>query len=119
MNLGIAGIAFVVVFAVATYYLYQKPLPSAAISTGLYLLALELILTPILFYVPVIIQSSEGESAEAAGTFIGSVMGLVIWGFVFLLLAVVVAAVGWFAGRRTKKKLDNREEATATAARTD
>jgi hypothetical protein len=113
-NLGLAPIAFIVAFALAAYYLYQKPLPSAAISAGLYILALELILTPILFYVPVIFESSEGESAEAVGTFAGSVMGLVIWGFVFLLIAIVVAAIGWFSGKRARKKLDARESSVAT-----
>ena len=104
-NLGVASIAFVVIALASGYWLYQKPIPSAAISNGLYVLALELILTPILFYAPVILGSSEGEGAEAAGTFIGSVLGLVVWGFAFLLIAIVIAVIGWFSGRRAKKKL--------------
>jgi lipopolysaccharide biosynthesis regulator YciM len=41
-------------------------------------------------------------------------MGLVIWGFVFLLIAIVVAAIGWFSGKRARKKLDARESSVAT-----
>lgn len=104
-NLEIAAYAFVVMALGSGYWLYQKPIPSAAISVGLYVLALELVLTPVLFYVPEILGSSEGESAEAAGAFIGSIMGLFIWGFAFFVIALVIAAIGWFTGRRAKKKL--------------
>lgn len=108
-TLGVSGIAFLVAFVAAAYYLYQKPLPSAAVSAGLYVLALELILTPVLFYLPLVLRSSEAEGAEGAGAFIGSLAGLVIWGFVFILIAIVVAAIGWFAGKRAKRKLDQHD----------
>lgn len=52
-----------------------------------------MILTPILFYLPNVVAEGDG-SEEAAGAFIGSILGLVIWGFVFLLLAIVTVAVG-------------------------
>ncbi|HET7325508.1 MAG TPA: hypothetical protein VFJ06_14365 [Halococcus sp.] len=105
LNLGIASVAFLVGLVGGGYYLYRKPIPSAAIGSGLYITALVMILTPLLFYIPSIFSSSEGEGAAAAGAFIGSVFGLVIWGFVFLLFAIVTAAIGYFFSRRAKKKL--------------
>lgn len=107
LNLGgAAPFVFLVGFVAGAYYLYKKEIPSSAIGTGCYIIALEMLLVPILFYVPVVLRSGEGESVEAAGTFIGSLMGLVIWGFVFLILAIVTAAIGFFANRRAKKELN-------------
>lgn len=105
LNLGIASIAFIVAAAGSGYYLYQKRIPSEAIGSGLWISALLMLVLPIAFYLPAIV-GTEGESAEAAGTFIGSIAGLFIWGFVFLILAVVVAAIGYFFKRRASKKLD-------------
>lgn len=105
LNLGIAIIVFAVGLLGGEYYLYRKRIPSEAIGSGLYITALVMILTPIMFYIPTILSSSEETSAEAAGTFIGSIAGLFIWGFVFLILAVVTAAIGYFFKRRAKKKL--------------
>lgn len=104
-NLGIATIAFLVAAAGSSYYLYQKPMPSAAIGSGLYITALLMLLTPILFYLPKIVGGGEG-GAEEAGMFIGSVLGILIWGFVFFILAIVTGAVGYFFKRRSEKKLD-------------
>jgi len=105
-TMGGAPFAFVIAAVGSAYFLYQKRIPSEAIGSGLYITALLMILTPLLFYIPTILSSSEGEGAEAAGTFIGSIMGLVIWGFAFLLFGIVTAAVGYFFKRRSKKQLD-------------
>lgn len=105
-TMGFAAIAFVIATVGSAYFLYQKRTPSEAIGSGLYITALLMILTPLLFYIPTIMSSGESEGAEAAGTFIGSIMGLVIWGFAFLLFAIVTAAIGYFFNRRAQKKLD-------------
>ena len=105
INLGISTIAFLIGTGGGAYFLYQKDMPSEAVGSGLYITALVMILTPILFYLPNVVAEGDG-SAEAAGTFIGSILGLVIWGFVFLLLAIVTAAVGYFFKRRAAKKRD-------------
>lgn len=105
LNLGIGSVAFFVVFLGATYYLYQKPIPSAAIGSGLYATALLLVLTPILFYLPMVFGAEEGTAA-GAGEFIGSLLGLLIWGFVFFLVALVVFVVGYFINKRANKKLE-------------
>jgi hypothetical protein len=105
LNLGIAAIAFLVGAAGSGYYLYQKTLPSEAIGSGLWISALLMLVLPISFYLPIILGTDGAESAEAAGTFIGSIAGLFIWGFVFFILAIVVAAIGYFFKRRAKRKL--------------
>lgn len=108
-NIGGSAIAFVIAALVSGYYLYQKPLPSAVIGTGLYLAAGLLVLTPILFYVPDILTTEGTESATEAGTYIGSILGMVIWGFVFFLISLVLFTLGYFSNRRAKKKLKARE----------
>lgn len=104
-NIGLALPVFFVLWAGGTYYLYQKPIPSAAIGSGLWVAALVMLLTPVLIYLPIILNGSSGESAEAAGTFIGGILGLIIWGIAFAIGAIVVAAIGWAFKRRASKKL--------------
>lgn len=106
LNLGIASIAFIIAAAGSAYYLYQKQIPSEAIGSGLWISALVMLVLPIAFYLPAIVGTDGAESAEAAGTFIGSIAGLLIWGFVFLILAIVVGAIGYFFKRRASKKLN-------------
>lgn len=103
-NLGIALYAFLIVWVGSAYWLYQKPIPSAAIGSGLYATAMLLVITPVLFYIPGIMNS--GEGAEGAGTFIGSILGLVIWGIAFFFIALVLFILGYFVNKRAKKKLD-------------
>lgn len=106
-NLGLVLPVFLVLWAGATYYLYQKPIPSAAIGSGLWVTALVMLLTPVFIYLPIILNGSSGESAEAAGAFIGGILGLIIWGIVFAVGAIVVAAIGWVFKRRANKKLES------------
>mgnify|MGYP002761378142 FL=1 len=102
-NIELSGIAFVITFPAAAYYLYQKPIPSAAIGSGLYITSLVAVLTPIMFYLPTVV--GDPESLEGAGSFIGGLLGLVIWGFVFAIISVVIAAVGYFFNKRANNKL--------------
>lgn len=108
-NIGGSAIVFVIAALGSGFYLYKKPLPSAAIGTGLYLTAGLLVLTPILIYVPDILATEGAESAEEAGTFIGSILGLLIWGFVYFLIGLVLFGLGYFSNKRAKKKLEARE----------
>ena len=105
-NLGVAPWAFLVGLIGGTWFLNKKRLPSEAAGSGLYITALVMIVTPILFYVPNIVGMGEVQTAEEAGMAVGSVLGLVIWGFVFLLLAIVTGGVGYAFKRRAGKKLD-------------
>ena len=64
-----------------------------------------MILTPIFFYIPNVL-GGQADTAADAGAMVGSILGLVIWGFVFLLISLVTAAVGYFFKKRAAKKLD-------------
>lgn len=98
-NIGGASFIFFVTLAGVTYYLYdRKQSARSAIGSGLYIFALWLPLAPILFYIPLMGSAEEGTAA-GAGQMIGSVLGMVIWGFVFFLIAIVVFAVGYFVNR--------------------
>ena len=82
-------------------------------STELYSSAGLLVLTPIVFYVPLILDA-DGGGAEEAGTFLGGIVGLALWGFVFFLLALVVFTLGYFVNRRAKRKLEERTDPDPT-----
>jgi len=106
LEIGGSGGGFVLGFLGGTFYLWQKPTASGSIGSGLYISALLLILVPILFYGGTLANVGEDpQTAEEAGMAIGGILGLVIWGFVFSLIAVVVGAVGYFFKRREQKKL--------------
>lgn len=106
-NIGGSGVGFLIAFLAGTVYLWQKPTATGAIGSGLYISALLLILVPLLFYGGMLAEVGEDpQTAEETGMAIGGVLGLVIWGFVFALVAVVVAAVGYFFKRREQKKLN-------------
>lgn len=99
-NMGVSGYAFLLAFTGGSYYLYNKNCPSEAIGSGLYITALLMVLTPILFYLPNLI--SEPETVKSTGRFIGSFLGIFLWGFVFLVFGIVTAAVGYFFKKRVR-----------------
>lgn len=104
LNIGpVAGIAFLIGLVGGSYYVYTKPSASAGIGSGLYITALLMVLTPLGFYLPTVIGGTD-DTATGAGQFIGSLLGLVIWGFVFLLFAIVTAAIGYYFKRRAGKQ---------------
>lgn len=105
-NLGISGISFVIGFIGGSYYLYQKKIPSSAIGSGLYICSLIMIVTPITFYLPIVFGEGSQGGAEGAGAFVGGILGLLIWGFIFLMFAIVSASVGYFFNKRAAKKLN-------------
>ena len=107
-EIGLSLFAFLIAAVGSGYYLYQKPIPSAAIGTGLYVVAILMAITPISFYLPTVLAGSDG-TASGAGAFIGGILGLVIWGFVFLILAIVTFVIGYFINRRANKKLSPSE----------
>lgn len=100
----LSGAVFLIAFLGSSYFLYHKRIPSEAIGSGLYITALVMILTPLVFYLTSLTTNQQGGIA-GAGVMLGSILGLVIWGFVFLLFAIVAAGVGYFFKRRAYKKL--------------
>lgn len=105
-NIGGSSILFVVTVGGIGYWLYRNSqIPSEAIGSGLYVFALWLILSPILFYIPVI-GGANTETAAGTGAALGGIFGIFIYGFIALIIALVAAAVGYFSNKRAKKKLD-------------
>lgn len=100
-------VVFVLGLVVGGYVTYSKRLPSEGIGTGLYVTALLLVSFPILYYIPrmLAIGGQGTQTASDTGAMIGSILGLVIWGFVFLMIGIIVAGVGYLARRRASKKL--------------
>ncbi|WP_244531643.1 hypothetical protein [Halogranum amylolyticum] len=108
-NIGGSSVLFLITFAGVSYYLYdRKHSARTALGSGLYILALWILAAPIMFYIP-IIGGANTETAAGSGAAIGGALGILIWGFAGLLVAVIVAAVGYFV---------NRGAATPTATST-
>lgn len=104
-NLGpLSIIAFVGLTAGVGYYLYQKPTKTIVVGTGLYFVSALVALVPLLYYIPMILNP--GEGAEGVGTFIGGIMGLLIWEIVFIVIAFLLGAAGFFINKRGTKKLE-------------
>jgi predicted small integral membrane protein len=103
-NFGVSTGAFLVVGGVAVWYLSRQLIPSAAIAKGLYLSGFLLMLGPALIYIPKI----SNESASV-GTYIGSILGVLIWGIVFGIVGAGIAGIGYLVDRRAQRKLDSRE----------
>lgn len=95
-NIGGSGILFFVTLAGVGYYLYSKQeTVKLAIGMGLYIAALWTPLSPIIFYIP-LVGSASSETAAGAGQAIGSIFGMVIYGFIGLIIGLVLAAIGYF-----------------------
>lgn len=104
LNMGaVAAFAFFLGTGLSIWYLAKKPLASAVLGTGCYITAVVMVLTPLLFYIPNLWSDPTGT--EEIGTFIGSALGILLWGFVFTLFAGVTAVIGYFLRRRADRKL--------------
>lgn len=105
-TVGLSTGAFLAIAVVALWYLSAQPLATAALARGLYLSAFLLILTPIAYYLPMFMgPEAQGSSASAIGTAAGSLLGMLIWGFVFFIVGVGIAGIGYLVDRRARKKL--------------
>lgn len=92
---GINGVLFIGTFTGVTSFLYYRTDSSKeSLATGLYIIAAWFILVPLIFYLVVAGQSPNQFAA------VGAVLGMVIYGFIGLLLAIVTAGVGYFVNSR-------------------
>jgi hypothetical protein len=105
-NLGGSAVFFLIGWVGSAIYLWRKPTVSGTIGSGLYISAIVLVLLPIVFYIPYIAQ--DADTARETGQQIGGTIGIVVWGFVFLLIAIVAAGIGYFFKKHEKKKLQAR-----------
>lgn len=101
-NIGGSSILFLITIAGVGYFLYSKQETiKLIVGTGLYIVALWLPLSPILFYIP-LAGSAGSETAAGAGQAIGSILGMFIYGFIALIIGVVLAAVGYFVRKNER-----------------
>jgi hypothetical protein len=95
-NVGGALIFFIITIGGVAYYLYQtQETNRLAAGMGLYITALWMPLAPIIFYIP-LAGGANTDTARGTGEAIGSVLGMFIYGFIGLILGIVIAAVGYF-----------------------
>lgn len=104
----VSSLIAVVAFVGVLFHLGTKRSAWLATGTGLYLTAGTLVLYPVILYVPMFMTA--GDGAEGAGTMIGSILGLVIWGFVGLIIGLVLFAAGYFVNKRGHEALHRRGE---------
>ncbi|WP_433630946.1 hypothetical protein [Halomicrococcus sp. NG-SE-24] len=97
-NTGLAAVGFIGGVIVGWWALANNPTAKHVARRGLYVAAPILALGPTLFYVPTII--APGDGASGAGTFIGSIMGLVIWTIPAVIIAGIMFAAGYFISRQ-------------------
>lgn len=95
-NFGGSSILFLITLVGVAYYLYSKQETiKLTIGMGLYIAALWMPLAPIIFYIP-LAGSANSETAAGAGQAIGSVLGMFLYGFIGLIIGIVLAAIGYF-----------------------
>ena len=94
----IAGSALpfiITIFGVGLYLYREYESKRNIASTGLYITAVWLILTPIVFYIG-IIGSANPDTAGGSAQAVGGLLGMFVNGFIGLLLALPTAGVGYF-----------------------
>lgn len=95
-NIGGSSVLFLITLAGVGYFLYSnQETVRLVIGTGLYITALWMPLAPIIFYIP-LAGNANSETAAGAGQAIGSVLGMFIYGFIGLIIGIVLAAIGYF-----------------------
>lgn len=95
-NIGGSSVLFLITLAGVGYFLYtNQETIRLVIGMGLYITALWMPLAPIIFYIP-LAGNANSETAAGAGQAIGSVLGMFIYGFIGLIIGVVLAAIGYF-----------------------
>ena len=98
---GLSEIGFFLVFLFVTWFAYSKSkTPSHALSNGLYLMGIFVVLTPLMFYIPIITEATEIEGFAGLGYLMGGFMGIMMWGFVFLIFAVAIWILAYLVSRR-------------------
>lgn len=95
-NIGGSSLLFIITLAGVGYFLYNRQETiKLVVGMGLYITALWMPLAPIIFYMG-LLSNTNTDTAAGAGQAIGGVLGIFIWGFVGLIIGLVLAAVGYF-----------------------
>lgn len=91
---GNASFAIITIIGVSSYLYKQTTHRKRTIGTGLYIIAAWFILSPLLYYLGLAGQSPNEFAA------VGAVIGMVIFGFIGLLLAIVTGGLGYYINKR-------------------
>lgn len=95
-NIGGGSFLFLITAVGVGYFLYSRQeTVRLAVGMGLYLTGLLMPLAPIIFYIP-LAGGANSETAAGAGQAIGSVLGMFIYGFIGLIIGLVLIAAGYF-----------------------
>lgn len=102
-NLELSHFGFAIVVLVAWYAYSQSKTPAQALSTGLYLTGIFIVLTPLMIYIPFIFSAITAKKGFA-GLFylIGGVLGIMVWGFVFFIFAIATWIIAYLVSRKEK-----------------
>lgn len=95
LNLHAAIWVFLIVWAGATAYFSYKNSPSGVVATGLYLVAILIVLGPFATFLPALSQQGTSNAQTVQG-----MIGLFVWASVSGLLAVVFAGLARHFQRR-------------------
>lgn len=87
MGLGLVG--FLAGGALSWYHLMHRQNGWLVAGRGTHISAVVMFFLPLLFYIPSLFASAGTETAAGAGAFVGSFLGIIIWGIVFGFLGVV------------------------------
>lgn len=102
-ELGGGGFFFLITLVGVSGYLYRQTNSSkSAFATGLYIVAGWFILAPLLHFLGV---AGQGGNASA----IGALLGMVIYGFIGLLLAIVTGGLGYFINSKLNVSKDESD----------
>lgn len=93
-------LAFIIGGALSGRHLMDRANGWLATGRGFHIAALVCVFLPFVFYLPQLVVSAQGESLEAAATFAGSLLGMVIWGIVFGFIAALFGVVGYLFNRK-------------------
>lgn len=98
-NFGGSLFFFIITVVGVGYFLYSREESTKlVVGMGLYITALWLPLSPIMFYIPLAGQAETGTAA-GTGAVVGSVFGMAIYGFIGLIIGLASAVVGYFIRR--------------------
>lgn len=98
-NTGVSFILFLITVIGVGYFIYtSQETVRLAVGMGLYITALWMPLAPIIFYIPLAFGANQ-NTAVGTGQVVGSVVGMAIYGFIGLLIGLVLAAIGYFLRR--------------------
>ncbi|MFB6284204.1 MAG: zinc-ribbon domain-containing protein [Halobacteria archaeon] len=98
-NFGGGPFWFLITLGGVGYFLYRrKESVKKTVGMGLYILALWMPLSPILFYLG-LAGSATTDTARGAGTMIGSILGMFVYGFIGIIIGLVFAAIGYYLRR--------------------